>query len=222
MAIADYNADEHERSSLLVAILDGPDSYDEWFRGITNVLLITNLSEVADGTHLVSQLDAETTANAGDPRLLRTRRKQDRKAYGLINSSVSTTVIRSVPAHLAFYDASAEKANSYLLLEHLKATYSSRTSPRQAELWSTVFRSDLEEGSDPTPFMARLKDAFDNILATGTDIPDHVLSYAILGALPPSYSVVAQTIYMDEKPPSTTVLAAIRTEWRRRKVSTQR
>ncbi len=148
--------------------------------------------------------------------------KNDRKAYCLINASVSVTVIRSVPAKLAAYDASASTACSFALLEYLKRAYSSGSGPPKTELWMTVFRSDLDEGADPVPFMARLKGAFEDILASGTQVPDEVLSYAILGHLPPSFSIVAQTIYMQDKPSSSSVLAAVRTEWRRRETSAQR
>lgn len=41
------------------------------------------------------------------------------------------------------------------------------------------------------PFMSKIKGAFEDILASGSVIPNHVFSYAILGSLPSPYSILA-------------------------------
>lgn len=216
--------DEREHSSYTFkqVVLEGPDNYNDWYRGITNTLLIRDLIDIAEGTELPPLPEKGKEDDAAHLARLKSFRKDDRKAYGLINASVSTTVIRSVPSSIATYDPIGAIGWSHVLLAHLTSTYSSGNGPRQAELWQLVFRSELDEGVDPTPFVSKIKGAFEDILGSGTDVPDHVLSYAILGSLPPSWSILAQTIYMVEKPTSASVLAAIRTEWRRREGTAQR
>lgn len=216
--------DTHPRTKIIK--LDGPDSYGAWYRSISNTLLIKDLSSIADGSEPMPLLT--------DTAQWKKWSRDDRKAWGLVDSSLSDVVHGSLPANLVEYISpvvepaqtatsitpgipqTSSPACSSLLLSYLRATYSANTGSRKAELWRAIWRNDLEEGVDPNVHLSSIRSAHSALLVSGTSLADSDLAYAILMSLPESYNTVVQSFYLLPLVTSAAVITAINVEWRRR------
>jgi len=219
--------------------LDGPDNYREWLRSIENTLIEKDLDDIVDGNE---PRPAVTTADDTDA--LSKWTKNDKKAFGIINSSLSSSVHNNLPSILSSWsvlsqqdaairasshDASLEAATnaslpaSFRLMQHLTNTYSAARGSRRAELLAIIWQSHLSEGDDPTVHTAKLKSAYTAIgTATGSGMNDQDFCFALLMSLPPSYNTLVQTYYLAAYMDSQSVIDAIRAEYRRRIVDEER
>ena len=205
------DSDETSTTRSRVILLDGHDNYKEWLRYVRNILNGKDLYDVADGT--------DPCPSAEDIEDLKTWKKQDKKAYSLIDASLTQNVHDNLPSHLSEYTNNLTKASSYVLLSHLVDTYSAARGSRKAELLRIIWRTDLVEGEDPTRHVAKLKSAYSAIVAAGSKMDDEELAFAILMSLPSSYDTLVQSYYLSDHKDSASVINAIRTEWRRRDTS---
>src|SRR4051812_46538445 len=130
--------EEGHTSRRRVVYLEGNDNYKDWDTSIEITLIQKDLIDVADGSE-PRPADESTTLKAW--------RRQDRKAWGYIVDSLSPTVRGALPARFTKYSGSTN-ASSYLLLEHLRNTYSAVRGARMAELYHTIWASKLDEGAD--------------------------------------------------------------------------
>ena len=200
-----------------IVLPDGHDNYKEWLRYLRNLLTGKDLLDVADGTD----------TQPSDSTLLMAWKKLDKKAFSVIDATLTQNVHDNLPVLLTEYHSppTIDKsqaaqvpppASSYVLLSHLQATYSAIQGSRQAELLRIIWRTDLPEGQDPTPHLAQLKSAYSAIVTAGATMRDVELTYAILMSLPPSFDPLVQSYYLATTKDSSSVINAIRTEWRRR------
>jgi hypothetical protein len=86
------NSDNEERNHARMVVLTGPVNYNEWLRYIKNKLLDVDLMDIVEGDEL--QLEKSEEAQ-------RKWIKRDKKAFLKIDTSLSATVHKSVPLHLA-------------------------------------------------------------------------------------------------------------------------
>jgi hypothetical protein len=94
-------------------------------------------------------------------------------------------------------------------MEHLALAYSVRSAARIAELLQVIFRTELSEGEDPNPHLARICGAFGDFVGTGEVLSDSILAFAILMSLPESYVTLLQSFYLAKTQSSADVLAAV-------------
>ena len=102
---------------------------------------------------------------------------------------------------------------SSTLYKYLVSIYSLGSAARQAELFLVIFQTNLAKDTDPNPHLAKIKGAYNDVVAVGQDLKDSALVQAMPLSLPPSYSTIVQSFYLAFKPTSAEVVAAIRTEW---------
>jgi hypothetical protein len=118
-----------------IVLLDGHDNYKEWLRYLHNLLTGKDLLDVANGTD----------TQPSDSTLLMAWMKLDKKAFSVIDETLTQNVHDNLPVLLTEYhspptidksQAAREPppAFSYVLLSHLHATYSAIQDSRQAEL----------------------------------------------------------------------------------------
>jgi hypothetical protein len=192
-----------------VVYLEGNDNYKDWDTSIEITLIQKDLIDVADGSE-PRPADESTTLKAW--------RRQDRKAWGYIVDSLSPTVRGALPARFTKYSGSTN-ASSYLLLEHLRNTYSAVRGARMAELYHTIWASKLDEGADPSPHLSRIRQAHTSVVQAGSPLSDLDVCFAILSSLPPSYRNLVQSYYHERTIDYEDLCASIRTEWRRQRDS---
>jgi hypothetical protein len=218
--------------------LEGPDNYREWLRSIENTLIEKDLDDVVEGNEL------RPTPIAANANALLAWTKKDKKAFGIINSSLSALVHNNLPSTLSSWSVLAQqdeltralppntplgvktdasRAASLRLMRHLTTTYSASRGSRRAELLAIIWQSHLAEGDDPTVHTSKLKSAFTAIsTATGSGMNDQDFCFALLMSLPPSYNTLVQTYYLAPFLESQSIIDAIRAEYRRRVVDEQR
>lgn len=152
-----------------IVLLDGHDNYKEWLRYLRNLLTGKDLLDVADGTD----------TQPSDSTLLMAWKKLDKKAFSVIDATLTQNVHDNLPVLLTEYHSppTIDKsqavqvplpASSHILLSHLQSTYSAILGSRQAELLRIIWRTDLPEGQDPTPHLAQLESAYSAIITAGS------------------------------------------------------
>ena len=118
------------------------------------------------------------------------------KAFGIIFKSLSQTVRSRTPAEKIDWDA----PNPQLLYQYLVAEYGASSGTRQAELWSVVWGSKVEEGENPVKKLLQIRSACAKLLssqkadATAKDLIESLATHAMLHSLPESFSLLPSTI----------------------------
>jgi len=205
------SSDNKETKTSRNISLSGQDNFSDWLRSINNLLLVKDLSDIVNGSYLMS-------ASMDN----RAWRKADRKAFGHINGSVDKIVFLTIPSNLVVYDAVLSTLSAQRLLNHLISTYSANTGACQAELYHIMFCTDLAEGENPAPHLAKIKAAYADIISQGESLSDSVLSFAILLSLPQSYSTLVQSFYLASDKLLNSIISAIWTESRRREMEVKK
>jgi hypothetical protein len=106
--------------------------------------------------------------------------KKDKKAFGIIDGSLSQLVHHNLPSHLSTWHALVQRDSAHTdeyratlpsaserSLKHLQETYSAARGSRRAELLAIIWRSQLVEGEDPTVHTGKLKSAYSAITVSG-------------------------------------------------------
>ncbi|WVN90755.1 uncharacterized protein L203_105998 [Cryptococcus depauperatus CBS 7841] len=205
MSHTDY---DDENISCRPILLSGHDNFKDWERDITNRLVGRDLYEIAAGIESYSSLEQDQ-ANW---------RKKDIKAWAFINSSLEATVHDLLPPdNISIQSLSKSTlSQAYSLFSHLRETYSVIRGTQLAELYYVMWKTNIEEASDPMGPIEEMKKAFNHLRASQKPVSDVQLAYAILIALPPSYISLAQTFFFQNTPSSVDVISSISNEWRRR------
>ncbi|RXK40373.1 hypothetical protein M231_02356 [Tremella mesenterica] len=207
MSLSD--SEEEKMISRRRVVLKGADNFKEWERSIVTRLIRKDLDDVI-------QSDAQVPTTAVERQ---TWGKKDRKAWAAIDESIDSSIHNVLPPDLLDISTSTTasplglKAKS--LYDHLRLNYSAARSTRKAELYRIIWRTDIEE-SNPITSISAMRRAFNDLTASSVSMADSQLAYAILIALPPTYSVLASTFYMLGDPSSAEVISAINDEFRRR------
>ncbi|RXK36487.1 hypothetical protein M231_06271, partial [Tremella mesenterica] len=188
-------------------LLNNSDNYKEWERSILSRLIQKDLDEV---------VEADAQLPSGAPAAQKAWLRKDRKAWAVVDESLSTAVHDVLPPHVL--DINSTTPTGLLaksLLDHLRTTYSAARATRKAELYRLIWRTDIDE-SDPMVSISLMRRAFNDLTASSVVLADSQLSYAILIALPSSYATLSSTFYMLGDPSSADVISAIHDEFRRR------
>ena len=83
------------------------------------------------------------------------------------------------------------------------------------ELLRLIWRTDIEEDEDPTTAISKMREAFNDLSTNSSStFDDNALAYAILMALPLSYSTLVQTLTLRPTISSADVITATIDEYR--------
>lgn len=214
--------------------LKGADDYALWRRRVQAVLGEEGLVDhvFVDATELVNEVMADypvPTAGATAAEIsrqkaaLRKHVKDATIAFSLTYNGLSETVQNKLPDEYASF----KNPNPKGLYEYLERTYGASSGTRQAELWSSIFGSDIGENEDPEPALAEIRRAGAEIVAAGKaltveDFADSVLAYAAIRRLPDSYGLLASTFMVDKDAITLdTVIERVSAEYRRRQTKGQ-
>jgi len=84
-----------------------------------------------------------------------------------------------------------------LLWDEVKQ-YSASVGSRQAALLHEIWASPISEGEDPIAHLARIRSAHAQINAGGENLSDRMLGYAMTMALPESFAIIKQNLWLRE------------------------
>ena len=210
--------------------LNGPDNYNNWLRAIHNKLIAKDVFGVASGIEPYPVLSSMNFAETQQKWI-----RKDQLAWSIIDDTLDRPIHNILPPNLARVSltvplisttdltgttTSTHVAHSLLLLDHLQEIYSAHRDIRRVELLRLIWRTDIEENEDPIPILSKMREAYSDLTANSTASSpdgDKDLAVAMIIALPPSYSNLAQTLLLRPTPAdSASVITAVSDDVRRR------
>ena len=226
-------SDSEEEAISKGVILNGVDNFSTWQQDIRAVLLGRNFNAFITSPFSVTlakalspyfPVDANVPTRAELAKAAEVEAKCEgkrAKAFGILFKSLSQAVRSRTPADKIDWDA----PNPQLLYQYLVTEYGASSGTRQAELWSLVWESKVEEGENPVKKLLQIRTACAELLssqkagATAKDLIDSLALHAMLHSLPESFSLLASTILPNTDLHSEMVITTIQQEWRRRHIS---
>ncbi len=207
--------------------LKGADNYVVWKRSLGMRLATKELDEYIkkEPSVILSEtlkrivLSSPTPTAAELTKVNEATYKCHRKAITAVTTiynSLSTMVQNCIPSKKADTDSPNPKG----LYTWLEQEFGAASTNRQSELWSMVWGMDVGEGEDPTKILASIRSSFGEL---GTSLPSEMTAaqliekmsaFAMLRALPESYSLLVSTLYASPSLSSEHVLQTINREWR--------
>lgn len=182
-----------------VPMLEGSGNYAAWSRKFLDYLKSVDLDNFL-------HKDASSFTDADNIKL-------SKKCAALLKRSVSDQVYASIPE--SALRRSPNRPD--LIWAHLKETYSSGTSLRKFELAQTLFRFNIPDDEDPSPHIATMTSAHQQLVDGGEKMSDSLFALALAMSLPASFDQQKQALWMQgDKLTSAMVATAARGEWSRR------
>jgi len=198
-------------------ILLGPDNYKDWLQSIINQLVLKDVYDVVSGLE-----EYPAALPTGPAPILKQKAwiKKDHQAWAIINSSLDRAVNATLPSVLgeistASPSISSLVAQSRLLLEHLRETYSSARGTRRVELLRLIWRTNITEDEDPTIPITNMREAYNDLISSSNiaTMPDLDIASAILLSLPETYSTLVQSFILRNERRSADVITGVLDEF---------
>lgn len=160
-------------------------------------------------TNASAALSAVSAAAAGKTSRVNSRKNE--KAWSYIYLHLSDTVQNNLSPE----SADPMEPDACRLWVELRRVYGVSSLQELAVRMEVIWGTSIPENENPDRYFARMRSAYNDVIGNKTPFADNLFAIAMLRSLPPSFSVLGQTLVQRSTLTSEEVITCVRTEWMR-------